>query len=341
MSSEAQPTDADAAGMNGREPPAAGDAVGPEAELLASVDPLALGEATVRLVAGLAQNPLGVLGAVGSFASGMVAATAAAASRALGGDAPGPVEPAPKDRRFNDATWSANFAYFWLEQSYLLFGRLVDDLVSAGAGGAATEAKLRLAAEIAVDALAPTNFLPGNPAALKRAYESGGASLFAGARNFLTDVATNGGLPRQVDRSAFTVGKDLAASPGKVVFRNELIELLQYEPRTETVYEVPLLCSPPWINKYYVMDLAPGRSFVQWAVEHHHTVFAISYRNPDASMRDVTLDDYLINGPTAAIGVVEEITGADAVNIVGPRCCSRTSSARGAIACAPRRSSTR
>ncbi len=303
--------------MNGSEPAAAANALGPEAEVLAAVDPLALGGATARLAAGLALNPLGVLQATGRYVSGMIAATSAATARALGGNAPGPVAPAPRDRRFADATWSENPEYFWLEQSYLLFGRLVQDLVSAGAGSGPTATKLRLAAEIATDALAPTNFLPGNPAALKRAYETGGASLVRGARNFLADVATNGGLPRQVDRSAFTVGKDLATTPGKVVFRNELIELLQYEPQTETVYDVPLLCSPPWINKYYVMDLAPRRSFVEWAVQHGHTVFAISYRNPDASMRNVTLDDYLIHGPSAALDAIEEITGAEEVNIVG------------------------
>jgi polyhydroxyalkanoate synthase subunit PhaC len=296
---------------------AAGDAVGPEAQLLAAVDPLALGEASAQLVAGLARNPLGVVQAFGSYASGLAAATSASVARALGADAPGPVEPARKDKRFADPAWQENPAYFWLEQSYLLFGRLAQDLVDAGAGSSPTAKKLRLATEIVVDALAPTNVLPGNPAALKRAFETGGASLVRGARNFVTDVVTNKGMPRQVDRSAFTIGKDLAATPGKVVFRNDLIELLQYAPQTDTVYEVPLLCSPPWINKYYVMDLAPQRSFIEWAVQKGHTVFAISYRNADASMRDVTLDDYLVNGPSAALDAVEEITGADEVNIVG------------------------
>jgi polyhydroxyalkanoate synthase len=302
---------------NGSDMTAAGDAVGPEAELLAAVDPLALGEAAARLVAGLARNPQGTLQAFGSYASGLVAATSASAVRALGGDAPGPVEPGRKDKRFSDPTWQQNPAYFWLQQSYLLFGRLAKDLVEAGAGSGPDATKLRLATEIVVDALAPTNVLPGNPAALKRAFETGGASLLRGAENFLTDLATNKGMPRQVDRGAFTIGKDLAATPGKVVFRNEMIELLQYTPQTETVYEVPLLCSPPWINKYYVMDLAPRRSFVEWAVQHGHTVFAISYRNPDASMRSVTLDDYLVNGPSAALDAIEEITGAGEVNIVG------------------------
>ena len=302
---------------NGSDTPAAGDAVGPEARLVAAVDPLALGEAGAQLVAGLARNPAGVLQALGSYASGLAAATSAGVARALGADAPGPIEPARKDKRFNDPAWQENPGYFWLQQSYLLFGRLAQDLVEAGAGSRPEARKLRLATEIVVDALAPTNVLPGNPAALKRAFETGGASLLRGARNFVTDVVTNKGMPRQVDRSAFTIGKDLAATPGKVVFRNDLIELLQYAPQTETVYEVPLLCSPPWINKYYVMDLAPQRSFIEWAVQKGHTVFAISYRNADASMRKVTLDDYLVHGPSDALDAVEEITGADEVNIVG------------------------
>jgi polyhydroxyalkanoate synthase len=305
------------ASANGSDAKAAADAVGPEAEILAAIDPLALGEAAAQLVVGLALNPLGAVQAFGSYASGLVAATSAGAARALGGEAPGPVEPGRKDKRFADPTWQENPAYFWLQQSYLLFGRLAQDLVEAGAGSGPGAPKLRLATEIVVDALSPTNVLPGNPAALKRAFETGGASLLRGARNFLTDLATNKGMPRQVDRSAFTIGKDLAATPGKVVFRNELIELLQYAPQTETVYEVPLLCSPPWINKYYVMDLAPRRSFVEWAVQQGHTVFAISYRNADASMRDVTLDDYLLHGPSDALDAIEEITGAGAVNIVG------------------------
>jgi polyhydroxyalkanoate synthase len=130
-------------------------------------------------------------------------------------------------------------------------------------------------------------------------------------------MAENGGMPQQVDKTAFTIGKNLATTPGKVVFRNDLIELIQYEPQTDTVFDVPLVCSPPWINKYYVMDLAPKRSFVEWAVQHGHTTFAISYRNPDESMRDVRLDDYLINGPRAALEAMEEITGSTQTNIVG------------------------
>jgi polyhydroxyalkanoate synthase len=141
--------------------------------------------------------------------------------------------------------------------------------------------------------------------------------LVKGQMNMLRDMVTNHGMPRQVDRSGFEVGRNLACTPGQVVFRNDLMELIQYAPQTKTVFEIPLLLSPPWINKYYVMDLAPRRSFVEWAVQHGHTVFAISYRNPDQSMRDVALDDYLIQGPRQALDVVQAITGADQANVVG------------------------
>jgi polyhydroxyalkanoate synthase subunit PhaC len=172
-------------------------------------------------------------------------------------------------------------------------------------------------AQLLVDAMSPTNFFLTNPTALKRAFDTGGLSMFRGARNMMDDVLHNKGMPRQIDDDAFTVGEDLAITPGKVVFRNDLMEILQYEPRTEAVREVPLLLSPPWINKYYIMDLSPGRSFAEWAIEHGQTVFAISYRNPGAEMRDTSLEDYLINGPRTAIDVITEITGAEKVNFAG------------------------
>ena len=171
--------------------------------------------------------------------------------------------------------------------------------------------------QLMVDALAPTNFIFGNPAVIKKALDTGGLSLAKGARNFIHDLRTNQGVPRQVVPGAHTVGVDMATTPGKVVFRNELMELIQYAPSTPEVHEIPLLFSPPWINKYYIMDLAPGRSLVQWAVDHGHTAFMISYRNPDEQMRHVKMDDYLISGPIAALEVVRNITGAEKVNLLG------------------------
>ncbi len=180
-----------------------------------------------------------------------------------------------------------------------------------------TAQKAAMALSLLTDTLSPTNFLPTNPAALQRAFDTAGGSLVKGARNFVDDVRNNGGKPRQVDSSGFEVGVNMACTPSKVVYRNDLMELLQYEPQTEQVHATPLLCSPPWINKYYVMDLAPDRSFIEWAVKQGRTVFAISYKNPSAEMSGTTMDDYLLHGPQTALDVIEEITGAETIDIVG------------------------
>ena len=218
------------------------------------------------------------------------------AYRSAGRDAPLPI-PVEKDKRFTDRTWEDNPAFAGLRQAYLALKQFSDDMLAAGSGEPVSDAKARLMTGFLVNAVAPTNFLATNPAALKRAFETGGASLVAGARNFVDDLVHNDGRPSQVDRRPFQVGKNLAATPGKVVYKNDLMELIQYAPQTPEVGAIPMLMSPAWINKYYIMDLAPGRSFIEWAVQHGHTVFAISYRNPDESMRGVRLDDYLIEGP--------------------------------------------
>jgi len=228
-----------------------------------------------------------------------------------------PVALNPEDRRFADRAWSENPAFYALRMYHQAFAEFVDQLVTAAGLAHSHQVKARLLTGLMMDALAPTNFLVTNPAALKRAVETGGVSLLKGTRNVTDDLLHNNGRPRQVDTSAFTLGKNLAATPAKVIYRNDLMELLQYAPQTQQVHAIPLLCSPPWINKYYVMDLAPRRSFIEWAVQHERTVFAISYRNPPADMSGVTMDDYLIHGPSQALEVIREITKADTVDIVG------------------------
>jgi polyhydroxyalkanoate synthase len=247
----------------------------------------------------------------------MARAWPAAVARWLGPEQEPPVPVDDRDKRFADPAWGGNPGYFALRQAYLAARRLGEDLVAAGQGDQLRDRKAQLAVGFLFDALAPTNFLPTNPAALKRAIETGGASVAAGARNFLNDLVHNHGRPRQVDRTPFELGRNLAATPGKVVFRNDLMELIQYAPQTRQVHAVPLLASPPWINKYYIMDLAPGRSFIEWAVQHRRTVFAISYRNPDATMSGVTLDDYIIHGPKTATDVISGITGSPKTDIAG------------------------
>jgi len=271
-----------------------------------------LGAAGVALV----KNPSGTVAANSRMAIGLAAAVRAAAGRAVGSDVSGPVAPAVGDKRFRDQAFEDNPLYFLLEQEYLLSGQLVDELLDAAGLEASQDLKARFVAKFIVDAMAPTNTLPGNPAALREAFDTGGKSVVRGAMNMLDDVRNNGGWPSQVDATGFEVGVNMAATPGAVVYRSDLIELIQYEPQVKTVHAVPLLFCPPWINKYYIMDLAPGKSLIEWAVQHGHTCFAISYRNPDASMRDVDFEDYLRQGPLDAVRVVREITGASEVNTV-------------------------
>ena len=295
---------------------AAAEALAPEAGQFASVDLAGFSESLLSVLTRAARQPGDVAAAMMRYSASLARIGPVAAARWLGAEAEPPV-PVGADKRFADPSWNDNPAFFALRQAYLAGIQLADDVRAAGAGEAIADAKAGLAADFLRDALAPTNFLLTNPAAIKRAIETGGASLAAGAGNFVDDLLRNGGRPRQVDTSHFKIGENMAATPGQVVFSNELMELIQYAPQTPKVRTVPMLASPPWINKYYIMDLAPGRSFIEWAVQHERTVFAISYRNPDASMRGVTLDDYLIHGPREALDVITEITGSPKIDITG------------------------
>jgi polyhydroxyalkanoate synthase len=287
----------------------------PDWGLGAVADPVSFGAALLELGKRLAQDPVTVAGVGSRFVAGLAETGVAVTARALGASTTGPAEVDPADPRFRDPTWDSNPLFYGWRQAYLLWGNAMRELSAPGPEDGELAAKAEFVTGQIVDALAPTNFLPGNPPALKRAFETGGASVARGFLQFLDDLANNGGWPRQVDKSGFTLGENLAATPGKVVFRNDLIELIQYAPQTETVFATPIVLSPPWINKYYVMDLAPGKSFAEWAITHGHTVFAISYRNPDESMRDLGMEDYMRNGLLAALETIGEITGADEINI--------------------------
>ena len=289
----------------------------PTPQFLDQVDPAAFGATVLRFGGALAAAPVRTAAALTRYAVGSVQASTAATLRAMGQMVSGPVPEPPGDKRFADPTWQENAWYYFLRQRHLLFERLVRDLLDSAALDKGDRAKAEFLLGQLVDARAPTNFLISNPAAVKKAFETGGLSVLRGARNFASDLVSNRGWPRQTTPGQFVVGRDLAATPGKVIYRNEIMELLQYTPQTEQVHEIPLLLSPPWINKYYMMDLAPQRSLVEWAVQHGLTVFTISYRNPGESMRNVRLDDYLISGPQEAIDVVGEITGAGEVSMLG------------------------
>jgi len=247
-----------------------------------------------------------------------VAARSAGLATELGKVAVGRSDVAPdkRDRRFKDPAWTENFAFRRLMQAYLATGHTVDQLIDDARLDWRSERRMRLAAENLVDALAPTNAPLLNPTALKAAVDTGGRNFARGSRNFARDMAHPPRVPAMVDRSAFTVGENVAASPGAVVLRTPVIELLQYEPTTPRVREQPLLVVPPMINKYYVADLAPGRSMIEHAVGQGQQVFAISWRNPDRRHADWDLDTYA-GAVIEALDAIEAITGSDRSHAIG------------------------
>src|ERR1700757_3384174 len=220
-----------------------------------------------------------------------------------------------KDARFSDPTWRDNPWYKRVAQAYLAWCDTVDRLVET----ANVDERERIRARYATNGLtalaAPTNLLPGNPAALKRAFETSGGSLLRGARNFVNDLIFNGGMPTQVDAGPFNVGDNMAATAGAVVHREEMFELLQYAPTTRTVYSRPLLMIPPEVNKYYCLDLAPGRSLVEYTVAQGISFFTVVWRNPRPEHGGWAMDDY-VAAQLRALDIVREISNADGVNVL-------------------------
>jgi polyhydroxyalkanoate synthase len=220
------------------------------------------------------------------------------------------------DKRFSDPEWENNPFYQTLKESYLLASEyLVNEADETDGQDTEEQRRLKFHLKQFVDAMAPVNFLLTNPAAMRRIMETGGTSLAEGARNLLADLRE--GRLSMTDTTAFELGENIAVTPGKVVYRNELIELIQYEPKTEQVYEVPILFIPPWINKYYILDLRPENSMVNYLLEQGFQVFMISWKNPDASMENLKFENYMTEGPLAAVEVIKDITGSEKINPVG------------------------
>jgi len=233
-------------------------------------------------------------------------------SRAFTGQAP--VEPPKGDRRFADDAWHQSPFHQLTLHNYLAWSTALNRLInSTGAGPEATE-RMRYVSSLFTDALSPANSLAGNPVALRKAVETGGASLVEGMRNMLKDLAENDGTPSQVDKRAFSVGKTVAATPGAVVFKNEVLELIQYTPSGEAVFSRPTLMIPPVVNKYYLLDLAPGRSTVEYLVEHGFQTFMVSWRNPTAADASWSLDTY-VEALVEAVEAIAEITGSPTLNL--------------------------
>jgi polyhydroxyalkanoate synthase len=238
---------------------------------------------------------------------------AAEASRILGGSSE--LAPDTKDRRFQDTTWKENGLYQRGLQLYLSANKEVHDWVDASISDIDDRRRAHFVLSLFTDALAPSNSVL-NPEALKRLLETGGNSAVQGLRHLLDDLQHNGGMPSQVDKSAFKVGENLATTPGAVVFRNEVLELIQYQPVTKKVSERPLLVVPPQINKFYVFDLSPKKSLAQYLLSNGVQSFTISWRNPTAAQRDWGLDTY-VGAIEEAIDVVRDITGSDDCNLLG------------------------
>ncbi|MGA8534163.1 MAG: alpha/beta fold hydrolase [Candidatus Tumulicola sp.] len=281
------------------------------------LDPASLNDALKAVIADAMADPLRMSTWLSGFALAEQNVGLNMLRRLSGQEALTPFgqNPAAPDKRFSEPEWAANPLLAGIVEDYRVRSQAALALVDSARLPEATRRKARFAMQLTLDAFAPSNVPWLNPGVVKEAMNTGGLSLLQGMRNFLNDVQNNGGYPRQVDASGFELGRNIAATPGRVVMRNDLIELIAYDPQTPKVHALPLLCSPPWINKYYIMDLAPGRSFIEWAVKHGHQVFAISYRNPDASMSHYKMDDYLRSGVLAALDAVQEITGAKTVNV--------------------------
>jgi poly[(R)-3-hydroxyalkanoate] polymerase subunit PhaC len=226
------------------------------------------------------------------------------------------LSPAQGDRRFTDSAWRDNPFYRMYLQSYLAWGKALTGFVDRSALDAKTKERANFVVSLLTDALAPTNTLLGNPAALKKIIESGGASVVAGLQNMLADLTRNQGMPAQVDKRAFKLGENLAVSPGAVVFRNDLLELIQYASSTPDVYSRPHMIVPPQINKFYIFDLSPGKSIIEYLVKNGFQVFAVSWRNPTPAHRSWDMEAY-VGALLEAIGAVRDITGAEDVNLHG------------------------
>jgi polyhydroxyalkanoate synthase len=240
--------------------------------------------------------------------------------RMVGEQAPPVIEPDARDKRFTDPDWSSNQFFDFLKQAYLLTVRWANHLVTDAKGiDPLTLQKAEFYVRQISNAIAPSNFVLTNPELLRETLASNAGNLARGMHMLAEDISAGGGelRIRQTDPSMFEVGRNLAVTPGKVVFQNDLMQLIQYEPATPNVLKRPILIVPPWINKFYVLDLTPEKSFVKWCVDQGLTVFIISWVNPDAHLAKKTFEDYVLEGPLAALGAVKQATGETKVHAIG------------------------
>jgi polyhydroxyalkanoate synthase len=242
------------------------------------------------------------------------------AKRAMGGEATPVAEPEPGDNRFNDPEWSRNPYFDFWKQAYLIATRWCEAMLDKTDGlDDRTRQRAGFYLKQLVSAFSPSNFPLTNPVVLRETFSSSGQNLVNGMANLVQDLGQSGDLLHisQTDVTAFEVGRNVATAPGKVIFQNDIIQLIQYAPTTEQVYERPLLIVPPWINKFYILDLGPQKSFIRFAVSKGFTVFVVSWVNPDKRLAHKTFEDYMTEGVLAATDAVKRETGVEKVNVIG------------------------
>ena len=286
----------------------------------AKEDAKRIGKAILDVASSYIKNPLRIVEAQTQLWNSYLDLMQATTRRLLGQDAEPVVRPARTDKRFKDPDWQNKVIFDLMKQSYLLMSQWLDKQVQATDGvDEHTRKKAEFYVKQLTDAFSPSNFLLTNPEVLRSTLQSNGENLVFGMQHLLEDVERGHGKIQiqQTDMKAFELGRNIALTPGKVVFQNDLIQLLQYEPTTDKVHKRPLLIFPPWINKYYILDLTPEKSFVKWAVAQGYTVFVVSWVNPDARQSMKSFESYMFEGAYAALDAVEKATGEKEVNAIG------------------------
>ena len=285
-----------------------------------SADPFHVGPAMVDVMSKLANQPQNMMRAQADLFNRYMELWSATSRRIYGQETQPVVEPARGDKRFNDPEWRDNLVFDVMKQSYLVTSNWLNDLVTHVDGvDPMSRRRVEFFTKALTDAFSPSNFLISNPAALRKAVETHGESILKGAENFASDLARGGGqlAISQTEFEQFKVGENVATAPGKVVFRNALFELLQFSPTTETVCEIPLLIFPPWINKFYILDLRPENSMIRWLTAQGITVFVTSWVNPDPALATKSLEDYMAEGFYEAVRQVKRQCKVEQVNTVG------------------------
>ena len=283
-------------------------------------DPMNIGGAFMEMTAKLMNNPAHLMQAQMGLWRDYMSLWQNTAQRVMGMEAKPVIDSPPGDRRFKDAAWKDTEVFDFIKQSYLLSARYVQDVVTHVDGlDDKTAKKVDFYTRQFVDAMSPSNFLMTNPEVLRKTAETGGENLIKGLNNLLTDLEQGKGQLRikMTDMDAFKLGENIGVTPGKIVYQNELMQLVQYNPTTEKVLKRPLLIGPPWINKFYILDLRPRNSFVKWATSQGHTVFVISWVNPDETLSEKSFEDYMKQGYLAALDAIEQATGEKEVNAIG------------------------